>query len=171
MSSALRTTAIRSIKIDTMRHLIYSLRMYGFSAGNKAMVFKVICLGITMVLCGSLFSAGLPAYGTCGIQCCCRTNMGADRHAPAEAPEHLSSAHCQDTVERRCCMASTNPMELPDVASAAGSEPAFKLYGFATSANDGTDSLFEAAGETGALSADREFRDPPLYVQKMSFII
>ena len=105
------------------------------------------------------------------MSCCCQMKPLMDMQPTAEKQLRSPIGCCSGVAQKPCDMQSTPFSELPDVVSAYSGEfypDAFCLTvvlvkTFGGRINSGDDSIF--------LTSDPKFRSPPLYLQKLSFLI
>jgi len=139
--------------------------------GNRLQMVKTICVAVALVFGTSLFAAGAFAEPGCGEKCMCQSNpMALHQFAGQLIP--LSTNFCDGGDPMTPCnMESGQTSELPEfiLASVGGVLP-------------------NAVGPTGIISdfrTDRhdfrsndqyqlvreKFQSPPIYLQKLSFLI
>ena len=144
--------------------------MNKFSIGNGSLLMKSVCLAIVLMLAGSLLASGVMGFDNCGMQCCCQS--GISHMQPSVAKKVQSPMGCcSGAAQPSCDIQSAKPFELPEIILAS---PIYEL----PRADGPADILaFENGFEqnSGHITAIQDlhplYKSPPLYLQKLSFII
>ena len=153
-----------------MWHYIYYIAMKWINIGIRGILLKTVCVVLTLLFGASVINAGIFTDLGCGSNCCCQTQPTAMHHT--QGKQIRSSTGC-------CSASSKIPCDLN-----SGDSAQLPLYSLA-SVGIG---LWKEVGPTGNLAASRinihynkrkcnlqvsreKFQSPPLYLQKLSFLI
>ena len=138
--------------------------------GPRSILLKAVCAVLALILGGSLFAAGVMGSDGCGMKCCCQT--GPTHMQPSAERQMRSPMGCCSGVPLRPCdIQSAQPHQLPEITLAAccgGLPCAGGPTGILTDSNDNRRNL---GGNSISQVLDPKFNSPPLYLQKLSFLI
>lgn len=139
-------------------------------AGFKPFLLKGVCTGLTLILGGSLFAAGALGSDRCGIECCCKSGPTHMQHL-TEKQIQAQMGCCSGVLPRPCDLKSANPFELPEIVMASCSRDSSHAVGPLNFVDDSPDTNFNPGGNSFSKIVDPQFNSPPLYLQKLSFLI
>ena len=144
--------------------------MINLTARNRLILLKTICAGLALVLGVGLFGNAAMGSNSCGMKCCCHS--GATQMKPSTEMQMRSSMGCCSGASLSPCdMQGAEPVDLPETALASWRP---NLTGA-----DGSNVVHTAFIELGqhisnnypSQTLDPQFNSPPLYIQKLSFLI
>jgi hypothetical protein len=132
---------------------------------------KVIRLFISVLLCISLFAAGLMAAPDCGARCCCSTASPVNvlHTVPMKIQSQLGC--CAGSGPMPCDIQNAKPHELPDALLSGSSHihvPTMDLL-----VDHDAVEPDASASVTASFSDNiyQHFRSPPLYLTNLAILI
>ena len=138
--------------------------------GKRSTMRRAVCTVMILFLGAGLFGGAAIGSGGCGIKCCCQTG-----------PSHMkSSAEMQMRSPMGCCSGGTispcdlqgaKPADLPDPALTQGQASPLNACGSALSVVALNDNGRQKSRNVISQTLDPKFNSPPLYLQKLSFLI
>ncbi len=144
--------------------------MNKLSTRFKSSFHKGVCTVLIVILGGSLFAAGALGANNCGMECCCKT--GPTHMQPGTEKQIRSQIGCCSAVPLSPCdLQSANPLELPEFTMASG----YWNYPYANGILDVVDNSPttnpNSDGNSISQILEPQFNPPPLYLQKLTFLI
>jgi hypothetical protein len=144
--------------------------MNKISAGTRSIMLKAVCTTLVLIFGGSLFAAGVMGSDGCGMKCCCQT--GPTHMQPSAEKQMRSQMGCCSGVPfNPCDIQSAKLSELPEIilVSCCGDGPYADRPTVILSDDNDNKQNFGANFISQVL--DPQFNSPPLYLQKLSFLI
>jgi len=140
------------------------------SVGPRSILLKAVCTFLALILGGSLFAAGVMGSDGCGMKCCCQTSP---THLQPSAEQQMRSTMdcCSGSPLSPCDIQSAQPFELPEIILASCCENLFSANGLTIILIDSHDNRLNSGANFISQILDPKFNSPPLYLQKLSFLI
>jgi hypothetical protein len=139
-------------------------------ANISSLVHKTVCVALVLILGAGLFATGALGGDGCGMKCCCRTGL-TDMQPTADSQMRSPMGCCSGVPLSPCDLQSAEPFELPeivldsyrgDLPNAAGPMIVFADFHSNRQHSDGN-FTFQVLDPT--------IKSPPIYLQKLSFLI
>jgi hypothetical protein len=140
------------------------------SVGPRSILLKAVCTVLALILGGSLFAAGVMGSDGCGMKCCCQTSP---THMQPSAEQQMRSQMdcCSGNPLSPCDIQSAQPFELPEIIPASCCRDLFSANGPTIISTETNDKMLNPGGNFISQILDPKFNSPPLYLQKLSFLI
>ena len=138
--------------------------------GSNSILLKAVCMVLALILGGSLFATGAIGSDGCGMKCCCQT--GPTHMQPsAEKQMRAPMGCCSGVPLSPCDLQPAKPSGLPEItlASCCWDLPNFERPTLIIADANGTRQ--NSGGYFLSQVFDPQFNSPPLYLQKLSFLI
>ena len=144
--------------------------MIKLATGKSSIILKAVCASLILVLGAGQFGGAAIGSGGCGMKCCCQSD-----------PSHMkSSAEMQMRSPMGCCsggsispcdLEGAKPADLPEMALTQGQAGLLNACGSALSVVALNDNGRQKSRNVISQTLDPKFNSPPLYLQKLSFLI
>ena len=155
---------------STMWYFIYSLVMNKVSANTRSIMLRAVCTALALVLGGSLFAAGALGSDGCGMKCCCQTSPVPMQPA-AESQMRSPLGCCSGVPLSPCDLQSALPFDLPEMVLTSCCVDLPLVSGQAVILPDSYFDWLNRGGVFIPQVLSPQFNSPPLYLQKLSFLI
>jgi hypothetical protein len=144
--------------------------MRNYTIGSKSLLLKAVCLAMVIVLGAGMFGAGAMASADCGMTCCCHSDA---RHMQSSAEMQMRSPMgcCTGTPLKSCDLQSSTPFELPEITMASSNWDLPNAGGSTVVLSGSNDYRQSIGSKTLSQVLDPNFDSPPLYLQKLNFLI
>ena len=144
--------------------------MKKLSTRYKSFFLKGVCTALIIILGGSLFAAGALGADNCGMECCCKT--GPAHMQPATEKQFRSQMGCCSGVPLSPCdLQSAKPFELPEFTMASCCWDFPNANEILYVADDSPNTIPNPGSNSISQILDPQFNQPPLYLQKLTFLI
>ncbi|NNL76819.1 MAG: hypothetical protein HKO68_10835 [Desulfobacterales bacterium] len=140
------------------------------SANTRSIMLRAVCTALALVLGGSLFAAGALGLDGCGMKCCCQTSPVTMLPA-AESQIRSPMGCCSGVPLSPCDLQPAQPFELPEIILAAGYVHLPIGGGTTAILADSYNDWLNRGGVFISQVLSPKFNSPPLYLQKLSFLI
>jgi len=144
--------------------------MIKISLGTRSFMLKAVCTALVLILGGSLFAAGVMGSDGCGMKCCCQTGPTL-LQSSAEKQMRSPMGCCSGVPLSPCDLQSAKPLELPKIIIASCSQNLVNADGPTVILTDANDNQQNLGLNYISQFLDPQFNSPPLYLQKLSFLI
>ena len=138
-------------------------------AGARLLILKTFCIALTLIFGTILFSAGSLAGQGCGSKCCCQSNPNSMSH---DAGKQIRvSAGCSGTPVIPCDLESTQELDLPEFTLCATGFNFPRPGGSAVILDQPRSDGRNFSGIVISQPVGQKINSPPIYLQKLSFLI
>ena len=139
--------------------------------GNK-LLLKAVCLGLVLTVGACLIAAGITAASDCAVKCCCLSEPTSSHHAPQDQIRS-SMGCCSGSSQMPCDLVAAAKVQFPETSLASSRVRGHLPTGIGLANPISVGVICRYAFRSGAFnqSAQVKFRPPPLYLQKLSFLI
>ena len=138
--------------------------------GKRLIVLKSVCTVMVLVLGAGLFSSAAMGSDDCGMKCCCRSGSTL-LQTSSEMQMRSQMGCCSGKSVKPCDLKGAKPVDMPELAVFSWRIKLFSAD-YATSGSAALDDNCQYTGRK-ILSPTRvpKFNSPPIYLQKVSFLI
>jgi hypothetical protein len=131
---------------------------------------KIFSIALTLVFAMTSVAAGSLAGLDCGAKCCCQTNPNSMMHG---AGEHIraSKGCCSGSPMIPCDWESSQKSDLPEITLGAAGSNLSHASGTAVISNRSPIDGRNFGGTRFSRPSEKIIKSPPIYLQKLSFLI
>ena len=144
--------------------------MNKMTTGKRSTMRKAVCTVMILLLCAGIFGGAAMGSGGCGIKCCCQTGPS---HMKSSAVMQMRSQMgcCSGGILNPCDLQGTEPVELPELVLTPLRENPLNSDDSTPSLPSINDYGQQKNKKTISQTQDAQFNSPPIYLQKLSFLI
>ena len=138
--------------------------------GTRSNMLKGVCTAMIIVLGASLFAAGAMGSDGCGMKCCCQTGP-SNIKAQAEIQMRSPMGCCSGLALNPCDLQSARPIKLPEITRSSCCWQISHVDGATITFSELNEPGLNIGSKSLSQLLDPNFNPPPLYIQKLSFLI